>query len=59
MNTCSRCGQPLGLITYTVTAWAGDRQLAESTLCPVCAGVHLTPTSTPEHFPDRLELGMG
>jgi len=52
--TCSRCGQPLGLITYTIEAWVGDRSVAQSTLCPVCAGVHLSPANTPEHY--QLEL---
>ena len=53
--TCSRCGQPLGIITYTVTAWVGETLVAESTICPPCAGAHLSPANTPEHY--RPELG--
>ena len=56
--TCSRCGQPLGLLTYTVTAWAGETLLAEATLCPVCGHALTSPTTTPEHYP-QLALGAG
>lgn len=55
--TCSRCGQPLGIITYTVTAWVGERSVAETVLCPPCAGIIVDPNRTPEHY--RPELGPG
>jgi hypothetical protein len=55
--TCSRCGQPLGLITYTLTAWAGETILAEATLCPVCGHGLTSPTATPEHYPITPQLG--
>ena len=56
--TCSKCGQPVGILCYTLTAWAGDALVAEATLCTPCGGNMISPTTTPEHFP-QYALGPG
>jgi hypothetical protein len=35
---CSRCGQPLGIVSYTVTIWVGDTDVSEVLICSTCGG---------------------
>lgn len=57
MIPCSKCRDPLGLVSYTIGVWIGDDLQAEAQLCASCGGVLGNPAFMTDTYRAELEAG--